>query len=849
MTDAVGRLVVVTAGLFLLLSYLLLRGTPGGIEQRERRLQALDAITLHQATLHRDVLRARTGLLRNYDPLVAEIEALRRAAAGLDGASRGGPANVGEQIGQLVAEINTEESLLDRFKSANALLQNSLSYFAHVSARLGALSGDDAPISVAVGTLANAMFRFVGAPSDETAAAVASALYRIDGFALSGPVRPDAEALTAHGWLIVTALPTVDETMGRLLSDRLSAQAQSLQDHLLADYRRTEAQATVFRVLLYLTALALLAYLIRLYFRLHGSARAVADRSRALQARSDFERLLAGLSAGFIDRPPQHTEAGLRLGVARLGQHVGAQTAYALISTGEPSGLGAVHAWAREQGSPKRRRDEWADLLTIGLSWSPKSYSRLGCLVVPNVAALPEGHERETLQRCGIAAWLCVPLSHAGRQIGILGLELAAGERSWPDDDLHLVRLAGEILANAIGRQRTEEARAALEQRLQQAQRMEAIGTLAGGIAHNFNNILGAILGYAEMALAELPRGSRPRRHVDEVRQAGERAKGIIDQILTFGRRVEPRRESIRMAALVDEAARLLHASFPATIAMRTSVTDDGAAIVDGDASQLQQVIVNLGANAAQAMAERGVIDVSVDTIDFAEERGLSHGSLAAGRYVRLTVRDSGPGIDPAILDRIFEPFFTTKHTHGTGLGLATVHGIVTDHDGALHVWNRPDGGSVFEVYLPRGRAQPAADRTAELSPPRGRGETILLVEDDEPLRLLAEEMLAMLGYEPVGVASGTIALAAIDAEPQRFDLLLADEVMPEMTGTQLAAAAHRLWPDLPILLMTGYAGALRRPHDNGVRTVLRKPLRQRDLARHLARHLRGPDIDARHSA
>jgi signal transduction histidine kinase len=275
---------------------------------------------------------------------------------------------------------------------------------------------------------------------------------------------------------------------------------------------------------------------------------------------------------------------------------------------------------------------------------------------------------------------------------------------------------------NALFRERGEREQQELESRLRQAERMESLGTLAGGIAHDFNNILGAIVGYTEMLLAELRRNSREWQHAHEVKRAGERARDIVDRILAFSRRTEQRQRPLRMRPLLEETAGLLRASLPPTIALRLTLPDEDA-IVLGEPGRLQQVVMNLCTNAAQAMAGQGVIDVSLDLAALGTEQALSHGVLAAGRYVRLAVRDSGHGMDAATLDRIFEPFFTTKPVGaGTGLGLAMVHGIVADHGGAIDARSRPGAGSSFEVYFRQSEALPAGEDRTDVPLPIGRG-------------------------------------------------------------------------------------------------------------------------------
>ena len=235
---------------------------------------------------------------------------------------------------------------------------------------------------------------------------------------------------------------------------------------------------------------------------------------------------------------------------------------------------------------------------------------------------------------------------------------------------------------------------------------MEALGTLAGGIAHDFNNILGAILGYAEMALGRLRRDSREWQHVQEVRKAGERARDIVDRILAFSRRTEHRHRPVRMRPLLEETAGLLSASLPPTVALRMRLPDEDAVVL-GEPGRLQQVVMNLCTNAAQAMAGDGRHRGRASTWSRSTPSGRCPTALSrAGRYVRLTVRDSGHGMDAATLERIFEPFFTTKAVGtGTGLGLAMVHGIVSDHGGAMDVRSRPGAGSSFEAYFRQAEA------------------------------------------------------------------------------------------------------------------------------------------------
>jgi PAS domain S-box-containing protein len=403
------------------------------------------------------------------------------------------------------------------------------------------------------------------------------------------------------------------------------------------------------------------------------------------------------------------------------------------------------------------------------------------------------------------------------------------------------------IYRDITQRKRAEEAQRArerereeMQRQLQQAAKMEAIGRLAGGIAHDFNNILGAILGYGELAQKNLE-GRAVRRHVDQVMQAGARGKGLVERILAFSRSGLGERVPVHVQSVVEETLEILAASLLPQVRLEKRL-DAGDTAVVGDATQLHQVAMNLCTNALQAMEHGGVLTVVLDRESVPERRLLSHGTLLPGPYVRLSVSDTGSGIAPAVLERMFDPFFTTKGVgDGTGLGLSLVHGIVADFGGAIDVTTQAGAGTTFTVWLPASGETPRllAEPVGEL--PQGNGETVMIVDDQRSLVALAEETLAELGYEPAGFDSSVAALQAFRAEPQRFDLVLTDETMPDMSGVELVREIRRVRPELPIVLMSGYSGAqlTERARAAGAGEVLRKPLVRRDIAEALARALR----------
>jgi nitrogen-specific signal transduction histidine kinase len=390
-------------------------------------------------------------------------------------------------------------------------------------------------------------------------------------------------------------------------------------------------------------------------------------------------------------------------------------------------------------------------------------------------------------------------------------------------------------------RKNAEAARDRLEDQLRQAQKLEAIGTLAGGIAHDFNNVLAAILGYGEMAQKDAPEGTALRRHIDAAISAGMRAKSLVERILAFSRSGIGERVPVHVQSVVAEALDLIADSVPRGVRFERQLSAGDAAVL-GDPTQIHQVVLNLCTNAIQALKSKGTLTVSLEIVDLAESRTVSTGYLPRGRYVRLNVSDTGGGISPQVLERIFDPFFTTKEIGvGTGLGLSLVHGIVMDLGGGVDVQSQLGAGASFTAYLPSQSniAEPAAVEDEAIA--GGSGETILLVDDEEALVRVGEEMLAMLGYEAVGFASSTEALETFRATPRRFDAVLSDEAMPDLTGSELAREIRKLHPDIPIVLMSGYVSPAlsARAQEAGVVEVLAKPLVSRDIARSLAGVLR----------
>ena len=379
-----------------------------------------------------------------------------------------------------------------------------------------------------------------------------------------------------------------------------------------------------------------------------------------------------------------------------------------------------------------------------------------------------------------------------------------------------------------------------LEQELRQRHKMEALGTMAAGISHDFNNILTAILGYTELVRMSC-KGSPEAEHLENVLTAGRRAKDLIKQILSFSRQREQSLSPLLLHLPLAEVLKLIRASTPAAIRIEEDL-DHQCPPVLADATQIHQVIMNICTNAVRAMEESGgVLTVSLRAARL-EEGTVPGWDLPAGEYARMTFADTGVGMDEAVREKIFDPYFTTRPSgEGTGMGLAVVHGIVSSHGGAVTVESEPGRGTVFTVFLPQATASSGTGLDHEALPPAAAGgEVILLIDDEEPVLQVAGRCLANLGYRVKTASSAEQGLALFEADPDLFDLVLTDQTMPGMSGSEFIGRLHELRPGLPAILCSGYGPTLgdRELGEIGAAAFLHKPFSFPELAAVVARVL-----------
>ncbi len=384
-----------------------------------------------------------------------------------------------------------------------------------------------------------------------------------------------------------------------------------------------------------------------------------------------------------------------------------------------------------------------------------------------------------------------------------------------------------------------------MKSQLQQSQKMDAIGTLAGGIAHDFNNILAGIIGFTEIALLDVPDSDPIRRNLEQALKASNRARELVRQIFVFSRHDDYDKKPLKITPIIKETLKLLRSSIPSTIDIRQKIKTTNEIVVLANLTQIHQILIHLCTNGARAMGENGgVLDVDLVNVDLDSDAVASYPDLNPGSYVKLTVRDNGHGMDRDVIERIFDPSITAKEMgQAPGKGLSVIHGIMKGYGGTISVSSEPGKGTTFDGFFPR------IENEEELEPgdsdplPMGKGR-ILFVDDEAVLVQVGKQMLEHLGYEVVARTSSIEALEAFCAKPKKFDLVITDQTMPNMTGTRLTKELLNIRPEIPIILCTGYSEAIspKTAKTLGIKKIVTKPIALRELAETIRDVLKGKE-------
>ncbi len=807
-------LVALAAGAFLFAVFAV--GRVPSSDTHEEILTSLRAIDINHASLQRDVLQARAGLLRNYDPLVSSIVHLHSAVSRLrtlfPESSIKTTSQLDAELTKLAVSIEGDEQLVEAFKTQNSLLQNSLSIAIQMLAKIDS-SGDPAVVRglATAGDLGNLMMRFAAQPDDPLARAIQRQLDLMMKVGASNS--SEVQSFIAHTQMILKMLPSVDTTIASIQASPTSFEAQGLQKQYLDAYAVMSVRSAWSKAILGAISGLLCVYVVFLIYRLRTQTYRLTQQLgfealvSAIRKRfnEDFDSVSAALpdslrllevffdasrcAFGTIDSKTRHVEQVFGIADRRIFEPLVARF--------------SEQVWDSKTEAPLR--------------WDRFHYQNLH---QGEHQALPEGE---------LSAGSLAAANIDAGSVGLLFLEHREIRKAPDRDEIRLLGNAVVVLAQCMKAASEREQRQTLEARLEHAQRLEAVGTLAGGIAHEFNNTLGAILGYAEMALETGRNSARNKQYVQEIVSSGQHAKHIVDQILTFSRKRDRTTEPFDIHEAVVDILPLVKMSIPDTITISLQASANETTVL-GNPIEIQQVIMNLCMNAAQASSSQGQIEVAIETMNYQNKLCLSHGELSAGEYVVVSVADRGSGIPQSILPHIFEPFFTTKaKSGGTGLGLAAVHGHVTGMRGRIDVESQPNKGTRFRLFFPKVNKKPVPlAQLKERTVPLGNGEVVLIAQSDTNLRLMYEEKVAALGYEPIGFSNLPALKRWLTTADRKPDLVLLDlDLWPRLPN--LTDVLDELRPLATLFLADRDQVSVGRA--SGQISMLRKPISSVNLA------------------
>ncbi len=551
---------------------------------------------------------------------------------------------------------------------------------------------------------------------------------------------------------------------------------------------------------------------------------------RTLKRRLEYERLLTRISRlaareGSLNVIQEQC-------VATLGETLGVSRVYIFEHRHTTDTMDNTFEWVAPGISPQQEKLQ--GLHSSEMSWWTDTLKKGNIIRFEDMEDIPDEGTKEVLRAQDILSVLVVPLFVAGSYYGFIGFDECRCRRAWPEDDVYLLQAMVQSLAAAIERHRAAQEKEILQNQLAQAHKLESIGRLAGGVAHDFNNMLGVILGHAELASAKLAPAHPLHADLESIRKAAQHSADLTRQLLAFARKQTISPRVLDLNRTVEGSLNLLRRIIGEDIALDWKA---GANLgqVRIDPSQIEQILTSLAVNARDAIKSGGRISIATQAVTLDEARCQEHSGLEPGEYVVLTFSDDGCGMDRETLARIFDPFFTTKELgQGIGLGLATVYGIVRQNDGMIDVASAPLAGTTFTLYLPRAAGAPsAAPAQKQAESARGGSETILLVEDEPALLEMGKAMLERLGYRVLAAHTPGEALKLARENAGEIQLLMTDVVMPEMNGRELAKRLLALYPEIRRLFMSGYTADALAHHgvvEEGV-YFLQKPFTLKELS------------------
>jgi signal transduction histidine kinase len=782
-------------------------------EIHEAVLLSLRAVDIDHASLQRDVLRARAGTLVTYKTLDEAVMSLNQtlddlgqqiSASGFESATP-----LLAQLNKLSSSVAREETLVEQFKIANTALRDAMTAANRMLTRIhDPSSAQKVTVSEDFGNL---LMRYATQPSSDLATQITELTDQV--VRLSSAENPDMEVFSAATKQFVDGLPKLNALVEELQTPVTSNDAFQLQRKYLDAYGEFNARSSSSRILLGSIAVLLCGYVGLLIYRLRL-------QTHRLGQQLDFDNVVADVERQF-DVHPDSLSVAVNNSLAMFGYFFDAQRSVFMIldrETGKyETTLGDDDLPGLDQfkqNFAKRVLSGDVDLLRGD---QPYLYENL-----------QQGFQAQ-LSGGSLSAGSMIAASLVHGQVGILLLEHFEARKRPDHGEIRLLGQAALALSDQISEFHEKHDRETLEARLDHAQRLEALGTLAGGIAHEFNNALGAILGYGEMALQLGRHSTKTRPYIEEMVSSGHRAKFIIDQILTFSRKRDRVSKPFDVQEAVTEILPMIRMSLAGGFAVNLD-TGSGSSVILGNPVELQQVLMNLCKNAAHASGDDGDISVSIRSDKVQERVSLSHGDLQPGDYVVVTVADSGCGIASTSLPHIFEPFFTTKAQRGgTGLGLAAVHGHVTAMNGKINIESEVGVGTDFQIFFPSSAKKPIplVEFYDEEKVPPGEGQTVVVGQRDDSLRFLFEEKIAALGYEPIGFSS-TASIDRWIGLNRRPDVIILDLDLWS-TPPNLAEVANTYRP-VPTVFV-GERQILTSLRLAKVVPVLKKPVNSLNLA------------------